>query len=90
MNAPIGEVNSFVFRYGHALADENGVKSVGSKLSAKLVAKPKGADKVGKYPLRALTQLNVDGVYTYSVDASEEQKVKADSDLKRALHELFD
>jgi len=79
-----GEI-PFSFKYGHAYIDNNGIKHDKSFLHAKLVAEPKGIEKVGKYPLRALTQLKLNNQYVYSCDVSEKDRVKADSDLKRAL-----
>lgn len=83
-----GEID-FAFRYGHGFADEHGARDASSSLYAKLVKDPKGADNVGKYPLRALTKLKIGDKYIYSEDATDEEKVEADSDIKRALNELL-
>ena len=79
----------FAFRYGHGFVSEAGAKGVSSSLYAKLVKDPRGIDKVGKYPLRALTKLKIGNNYVYSEDATDEEKVAADSDIKRALVELL-
>jgi len=84
-----GEID-FAFIYGHALANENGVKGVGSSLFAKLVKDAKGVENVGNYPLKALTKLRIGDAFIYSDDATSEQKVFADSDIKRALLELLE
>jgi hypothetical protein len=83
-----GEID-FVFRYGHGYVDGNGLKGASSKLEAKLSKDPKGIEQVGKYPLRALTKFKIGDIYVYSIDASEEEKVQADNDLRRALLELL-
>ena len=79
----------FAFRYGHGFVSEDGAKGASSSLYAELVKDPKGIDKVGKYPLRALTKLKIGSNYIYSEDATVEEKVVADSDIKRALIELL-
>jgi hypothetical protein len=83
-----GEVD-FAFRYGHGYADSDGVKGATSSLYAKLVKDPKGVEQVGKYPLRALTKIKVGDNYIYTADATDEEKIEADSDIKRALLELL-
>jgi hypothetical protein len=84
-----GGAVDFAFRYGHGYADTEVVKGTTSSLYAKLVKEPKGIDQVGKYPLRALTKIKVGETFVYSADATEEEKVLADYDIKRALLELL-
>ncbi len=83
-----GEIE-FAYKYGHGFANSNEVTATSSALYAKLVKDPKGVERVGKYPLDALTKLKVGDDYIYSVDVSKEDHLKADSDFKRALLELL-
>ncbi|KKT83451.1 MAG: hypothetical protein UW82_C0039G0001, partial [candidate division WWE3 bacterium GW2011_GWC2_44_9] len=48
-----------------------------------------GKDKVGNYPLRALTKLKIGNKYVYSEDTTDEEKIAADADIKRALIALL-
>jgi len=52
---------------------------------AKVVKDPKGAENVGKYPLEALKKLKVGDDYFYSVDVTDEERLIAEHDIKRAL-----
>lgn len=84
-----GEID-LAFRYGHSLINEDGAKGVSSSLYAKLVKEPKGIDTVGNYPLRALIKLKIGDSYIYSEDVTDDERIAAYSDTKRALVELLD
>ena len=83
-----GEID-ILFRYGHAYIDKAGIKSKESVVRAKLVSKPRGVEKVGNYPLRAITKVKVGNNYIYSTETSAKDRLEVDSGILKSLLEIL-
>lgn len=84
------------FRYGHAIAyktktDRQRIKIVASssELSARLVSTPRKPELVPGYFLSSIMQLNINGEWIYYTELNEEQKIKADDDIKISILSLL-
>lgn len=91
-----GGVVPMTFHYGHAIAyktktDRQRIKIVASssELPARLVSTPRKPELVPGYFLSSVMQLNINGEWIYYTELNEEQKIKADDDIKVSILSLL-
>jgi len=76
------------FVYGHGFCDRKNLEARESKLSGRLISKPK-LDKAVNYPINSILQININGQWIYYSDLTLDQRVLADHELRDSIRHLL-